>query len=90
MIAGNGNIITEGSLIKGLLIVALPIILSNALLSVLEIVDMYYIGHLGEASIAGGSVSMSLMMVLRVLFLGLMIATAAFVARAYGSNNYDK
>ena len=64
--------------------------MSNALLSVLEIVDMYFIGHLGEASIAGGSVSMSLMMVLRVLFLGLMIATAAFVARAYGSNNYDK
>ncbi|MBO7388384.1 MAG: hypothetical protein J6T90_02325, partial [Methanomicrobium sp.] len=38
----NGNIITEGNLIKALLIVALPIILSNALQSVLEIVDMYF------------------------------------------------
>ena len=88
--SGNDNYITEGSLLKALLIVALPIIMSNALLSVLEIVDMYFIGHLGEASIAGGSLSMSLMMVLRVLFLGLMTATAAFVARAYGSNNHDK
>ena len=51
-----GNFITEGSLIKALLIVAMPIILSNALQSVLEIVDMYFIGHLGNTSIAGGSV----------------------------------
>lgn len=86
----NGNIITEGNLIKALLIVALPIILSNALQSVLEIVDMYFIGQLGNTSIAGGSVSMSVIMVLMTVFIGLMTATAAFISRAYGSNNHDR
>ena len=85
-----GNFITEGSLIKALLIVAMPIILSNALQSVLEIVDMYFIGHLGNTSIAGGSVSMSIIMVLMTVFIGLMTATAAFISRAYGSKNFDR
>jgi Na+-driven multidrug efflux pump len=51
---------------------------------------MYFIGQLGNTSIAGGSVSMSVIMVLMTVFIGLMTATAAFISRAYGSNNHDR
>ncbi len=51
---------------------------------------MYFIGHLGNTSIAGGSVSMSILMALMTVFIGLMTATAAFVSRAYGSDNHER
>ena len=47
-IQSSNNLLTEGSVGKGLWIVALPIIISNFLASILEVVDMYFIGKLGD------------------------------------------
>ena len=84
------NILTEGNVGKALLIIALPIIISNMLQSVLEIVDMYFIGQLGDTSIAGGTLSVSVIMVLTTVLMGIVTATAAFVSRAYGSEKYER
>lgn len=86
----NNNFLTSGSVIKALLIVALPIILSNLLQSVLEVVDMYFIGHLGDNAIAAGTMSMSVIMVLMTVIMGIVTATAAFVSRAYGSGKHER
>ncbi len=86
----SGNIITEGSVGKALLIVALPIIISNMLQSVLEVVDMHFIGELGDVAIAGGTLSISVIMVLTTVIMGIVTATAAFVSRAYGSQKYER
>ncbi len=80
------NIVTEGNITKALLIIALPIIISNILQSILEVVDMYFIGKLGDAAIAGGTMSMSIIMVLTTVIFGIVTATAAFISRAYGSD----
>ncbi|MDO5844046.1 MAG: MATE family efflux transporter [Methanocorpusculum sp.] len=88
--ARKGNFLTEGNVLKALLIVALPIILSNLLQSVLEVVDMYFIGHLGDNAIAAGTMSMSVIMVLMTVIFGVVTATAAFVSRAYGSAKYER
>lgn len=84
------NIVTEGNITKALLIIALPIIISNILQSVLEVVDMYFIGHLGQDAIAGGTMSISIIMVLTTVLFGIVTATAAFISRAYGSERYER
>ncbi|HJJ42676.1 MAG TPA: MATE family efflux transporter [Methanocorpusculum sp.] len=84
------NSLTEGPVGKALLIVALPIIISNLLQSILEVVDMYFIGKLGDVSIAGGTMGIMVIMVLTTVIFGVVTATAAFVSRAYGSKKYDR
>ncbi|HNQ33572.1 MAG TPA: MATE family efflux transporter [Methanoculleus sp.] len=69
---------------------ALPIIISNFLASILEVVDMYFIGKLGDVSIAGGAMSISIIIVLTTVIFGTVTATAAFVSRAYGSERYER
>lgn len=86
----SSNILTEGPVGKALLIVALPIIISNFLQSVLEVVDMYFIGKLGDVSIAGGTMSIMIIMVLTTVIFGIVTATAAFVSRAYGSEKFER
>ncbi len=88
--SSSNNFITEGPVGKGLLMVALPIIVSNFLASVLEVVDMYFIGKLGDVSIAGGAMSISIIMVLTTVIFGVVTATAAFVSRAYGSERFER
>ena len=91
--SGHGNSkfsLTEGSIMKALLVVALPIILSNLLQNVLELVDIYFIGHLGEDAAAAGTTSASVIMLLLVLILGINTATAAFISRAHGSGKVDR
>ena len=84
------NFLTEGPVGKGLLVVALPIIISNLLASILEVVDMYFIGKLGDVSIAGGAMSISIILVLTTVIFGVVTATAAFVSRAYGSERFER
>ncbi|NLA99368.1 MAG: MATE family efflux transporter [Methanomicrobiales archaeon] len=86
----SNNLLTEGSVGKGLWIVALPIIISNFLATILEVVDMYFIGKLGDVSIAGGAMSVSIFIVLTTVIFGTVTATAAFVSRAYGSERYER
>jgi len=86
----SNNFLTEGSVGKGLWIVALPIIISNFLASILEVVDMYFIGKLGDIPIAGGAMSISIIIVLTTVIFGTVTATAAFVSRAYGSERFDR
>jgi len=86
----SNNFLTEGSVGKGLWIVALPIIISNFLASILEVVDMYFIGKLGDVPIAGGAMSISIIIVLTTVIFGTVTATAAFVSRAYGSERYER
>jgi putative MATE family efflux protein len=86
----SNNFLTEGPVGKALLTVALPIIISNFLASILEVVDMYFIGQLGDVSIAGGTMSISIIMVLTTVIFGVVTATAAFVSRAYGSGRFER
>jgi putative MATE family efflux protein len=85
----NDNYLTKGDLVKGLFVISLPIIVSNLLQSVLEIVDMYFVGRLGAEALAGVAMSMTLMMVLATFVIGLVTATTAFIARHYGAEEYD-
>ncbi len=84
------NELTEGDLFTGLVAVALPIVLGNLLQSVLEMVDLFFVGRLGADAIAGVAMGMTLIYVLATFVIGLATALTAFIARYHGAGEYEK
>ena len=78
-----------GVILKSLLIVAIPIIIGNLLEAVTEIVDLHFIGTLGNVNMAGASTAMSISMLLMMLLLGVAIAIAAYISRAHGMGDTE-
>ena len=66
------NYLTEGHLFRGLITISLPIIASNLLQSVLEVVDLYFVGRLGADAIAGVAMSTTIIFVLATFVIGLV------------------
>ncbi len=83
------NYLTEGHLFRGLITISLPIIASNLLQSVLEVVDLYFVGRLGADAIAGVAMSTTIIFVLATFIVGLVTATTAFISRHYGAEEHD-
>jgi Na+-driven multidrug efflux pump len=83
------NYLTEGHLFRGLIAISLPIIASNLLQSVLEMVDLYFVGRLGANAIAGVAMSTTIIFVLATFIVGLVTATTAFISRHYGAQEHD-
>jgi MATE family, multidrug efflux pump len=84
------NEITEGNLVRGLLSLSLPILVSNLFQGVLEIVDLYFVGRLGTDAIAGVALATSIIAFLVTVLIGIATATAAFISRAYGAGEYPE
>lgn len=80
------NYITEGDTFKGFLKISSPIVANNILQSILEMVDLYFVGRLGPQAIAGVAISGTLLMVLGSIVVGLATANTALVSRFYGAN----
>jgi len=83
------NYLTQGHLFSGLITISLPIIASNLLQSVLEVVDLYFVGKLGADAIAGVAMSSTIIFVLATFVVGLVTATTAFISRHYGAEEHD-
>ncbi|HJJ48782.1 MAG TPA: MATE family efflux transporter [Methanocorpusculum sp.] len=77
-----------GAIFKTLLLVAIPIVLGNILESVTEIVDMHFIGTLGQTVMAGGSAATSVTALMLTFILGVGIAVSAYVSRAHGMGDH--
>jgi putative MATE family efflux protein len=84
------NEITDGNLLRGLLSVSLPILVSNLLQGVVEIVDLFFVGRLGSDAIAGVALATSLIFFLVTVLIGIATATAAFISRAYGARDFSE
>jgi Na+-driven multidrug efflux pump len=80
--------LTEGAILKGLLAIAVPMILGNLLQSAFELADLYFVGKLGSDAIAGVALSTLLVLVLATFIQGLVTATIAFVSRHYGAGEH--
>jgi putative MATE family efflux protein len=83
------NYLTQGHLLRGLITISLPIIAGNLLQSVLEVVDLYFVGRLGADAIAGVAMSSTIIFVLATFIVGLVTATTAFISRHYGAQEHD-
>lgn len=78
---------TKGSIPKAVVLLAVPMILELSLESVFAIVDMFFVGKLGENAIATVGLTESVITIVYSVAIGLSVAATAIVSRRIGEKN---
>ena len=80
---------TKGSIRQAIVLLAVPMILELSLESVFALVDMFFVGKLGENAIATVGLTESVVTIVYSVAIGLSTAATAMVARRIGEKNED-
>jgi len=80
---------TQGSIRHAIILLAIPMILELSLESVFALVDMFFVGKLGENAIATVGLTESVAAIVYSIAIGLSTAATAMVARRTGEKNED-
>ncbi|CAN5825709.1 MATE family efflux transporter [soil metagenome] len=78
---------TQGSIRKAVFLLAIPMILELSLESVFALVDMFFVGKLGQNAIATVGLTESVITIVYSLAIGLSVGATAVVARRIGEKN---
>ncbi len=78
---------TRGSIRKAVFLLAIPMILELSLESVFAVVDMFFVGKLGQNAIATVGLTESVITIVYSIAIGLSTAATAVVARRIGEKN---
>jgi putative MATE family efflux protein len=78
---------TQGSIPKAVFLLAIPMILELSLESVFAVVDMFFVGKLGQDAIATVGLTESFITIIYSLAIGLSTGATAVVARRIGEKN---
>ena len=81
--------LTQGSILKALLTLALPIVLGNLLQTGYQLVDAFWVGKLGAGAVAAVAVSFPVNFLLLALGSGFSVAGSVLVAQNYGARKLD-
>ena len=79
--------LTEGSIVRNIWHLALPMMIGNVLQNAFSIVDMIFVGRLGPSAIAAVGMSGVVLGFLFVVIIGIYTGTVALVARFIGAKN---
>lgn len=80
---------TKGNIRLAIFMLAIPMILELSLESIFALVDMYFVGKLGENAIAVVAYTESMITIIYSIAIGLSTAATAIIARRVGEKNYD-
>lgn len=80
--------LTQGSILKGLVALALPIIAANLLQTGYQLVDAFWVGQLGANAVAAVSISFPVNFLLISLSSGFAFAGTILVAQYAGAKNF--
>ena len=80
---------TEGSVLRNLLSLSWPMIVSRSLIVLRPVVDMIVVGRLGAAPLAAIGVGTMVVIVVQSLMFGLVIGLRAMVARLVGAGDKE-
>lgn len=80
---------TKGSISKAVFLLAVPMILELSLESVFALVDMFFVGKLGENAIATVGLTESVITLVYSIAIGLSTAATAIVARRIGEKDKE-
>jgi putative MATE family efflux protein len=80
---------TKGSISKAVILLAIPMILELSLESVFALVDIFFVGKLGQNAIATVGLTESVLTIIYSIGIGLSTAATAIVARRTGEKNPD-
>src|SRR3954462_4408124 len=78
---------TRGSIPRAVILLAIPMILELSLESVFAVVDMFFVGKLGENAIATVGLTESVVTIVYSLAIGLGTAATPIVARRTGEKD---
>lgn len=78
---------TQGSIPRAVFLLAVPMILELSLESVFAVVDMFFVGKLGQNAIATVGLTESVITIVYSIAIGLSTAATAIVARRTGEKN---
>lgn len=81
---------TQGSIRHAIILLAIPMILELSLESVFAVVDMFFVGHLGENAIATVGLTESVVAIVYSIAIGLSTGATALVARRIGEKNEEQ
>lgn len=81
---------TEGPIVRALLNLSIPIVLTNILQSGYQLTDMFWVGRINETAVAAVSLSYPLMFLLTSLGAGFAVAGTVLVSQYSGSSARDK
>lgn len=86
-IFSNDKKFTEGNIVKNVVSLAAPLMLGALLQSTQSLVDMFWVGSLGPASIAAVAISGILMMFIFTIVAGIGMGTVSLVSKNIGAKN---
>jgi putative MATE family efflux protein len=89
-VAGSEQDYTVGSIRKAVVLLAIPMVLEMCLESVFAVVDIFFVGKLGNAAVATVGYTESVLSIVYSIAMGLSIAATALVARRVGEKNYKE
>ena len=88
-LAGTEQDFTQGSLTRGIALLAVPTVLEMAMESTFGIVDAFWVAHLGPDALAAVGLTESLLILIFSIALGLSMAATATVARRIGEKDSE-
>ena len=88
-IEGTHQDFTQGSLTRGIALLAIPTILEMAMESTFGLVDAFWVAHLGADAMAAVGLTEAIVVLVFAIALGLSMAATATVARRIGEKDPD-
>lgn len=86
-----GKDLTKGNLLKNITILIIPLLLTNLLNSIYNIVDGIYVGNLvGEDGVSAITNCYPLTLIIQSISVGLTISTSVLVSQYYGAKDNEK
>jgi putative MATE family efflux protein len=91
-IKGEEHDYTQGNIKTAIVLLAIPMILELSLESIFAVVDIYFVGHLGNAKAAVATVGLTESVITLVYTIGIGLSTGAtaIVARRVGEKNFKE
>ncbi len=89
-VAGSEQDYTVGSIRRAVILLAIPMILEMMMESVFALVDIYFVGKLGNAAVDTVAYTESILSIVYSIAMGFSMAATALVARRVGEKNYKE
>ena len=83
------NKLTEGSILRALVKLSIPLILTNILQTAYNLTDTFWVGRLGSGAVAAVSLAFPIVFMIISLGSGMAIAGSILVAKRYGAKDAD-